>query len=134
MVMQMKKNPKRVVTLQHDDNGKIRLLCKSCNSQHASVGDRFYKQPVNMKVCADCKKNLPNEMFYKSRTNKTVRLTISFCKDCWRVRYREWRLKNKESINKKYREWRNKNKIRLNIYQNERRRKKQEEMRYGNQV
>ena len=43
MVWHKQTDPRRVLTLQHDRSGRMRLICMSCNVRHASYpGDYFY--------------------------------------------------------------------------------------------
>ena len=72
-----------VITLQHDRSGRIRLLCLSCNTRHASFeDDTFYDQDPNMKTCPCCKRSLPLDQFgtdnLKRWKNKSGKV-FSFC-------------------------------------------------------
>jgi hypothetical protein len=41
-----------VITLQHDRDGTIRLICKGCNSRHhLHPGDSYYQMPRGHKRC-----------------------------------------------------------------------------------
>lgn len=68
MVWRAKIAPKRVITLQHDQSGEIRLICQSCNSRHAAYGDSFYNLPPEHKRCCGCKRIKPFGDFPKDRT------------------------------------------------------------------
>lgn len=74
---------KSVLSLQHDENGKVRIICFSCNARYASIGDDFYKYGPNKKRCRHCKVAKDRKLFYfdkKSRTHS------SLCKECDRLR------------------------------------------------
>lgn len=68
-----------VVTLQHDRNGTIRLLCLSCNSRHYTYpGDEFYNYPLNWAFCPMCKTAKHESNFYRKRNGRRS----SYCKSC----------------------------------------------------
>jgi len=70
-----------VVTLQHDRDGTIRLLCKGCNSAHARhQGDSFYDIPKGHKLCRICKAIKLLTDFYKDAHKSTG--IASGCKKC----------------------------------------------------
>lgn len=75
-----------VVTLQHDRDGTLRLICMLCNNRHDDFpGDTFYQSPPDHYYCPKCERVLPRAMFY--RTAKGGRR--SYCKDCKKVINRE---------------------------------------------
>jgi hypothetical protein len=94
---------KTVVSLQHNRDGSISFLCRSCNTRHASfVNDDFYHTPKTHHPCGDCRKLLFRSEFY---ADKSRPLGIkSYCKKCAYERYKKWAVKNSEYINKKQRE------------------------------
>jgi hypothetical protein len=70
-------------TLQHDRDGKIRLLCLSCNSRHAThPGDIFYTIPQGSKYCPDCKQIKSASEFYLQHSRPPRRCT--YCRSCTR--------------------------------------------------
>lgn len=52
-----------VITLQHDDDGTHRLICKACNTRHRSMGDAMYEMPTGHRWCGRCKKAKPIKEF-----------------------------------------------------------------------
>lgn len=77
----------RVMTVQHDRSGAVRLLCKSCNTSHAfHDGDSFYEIPSGHVECSRCRTVKAAEEFYITRrTNRDNRVyRDSRCKDCSR--------------------------------------------------
>lgn len=70
-----------VVTLQHDRDGTIRLMCKGCNSKHHWLpGDSFYDLPEGHKRCPKCGDIKPRAEFYPLYKTKTT----SLCRVCSR--------------------------------------------------
>jgi len=58
-----------LITLQHDRNGTVRLICMACNSRHSRFeGDEFYDLPKDSKRCHLCKVVKPLEEFLKVKT------------------------------------------------------------------
>lgn len=58
-----------LITLQHDRNGTVRLICMACNSRHSRFeGDGFYDLPKDSKRCCICKNVKPLEDFVKVKT------------------------------------------------------------------
>lgn len=88
MVWTRKESTKRVVTLQHDRDGTMRLLCMSCNIRHSNCpDDSFYTIPPDKKLCFGCK-----SILYKTEFSKDKRCSIglaSYCKKCRSKRRKE---------------------------------------------
>jgi len=58
-----------VITLQHDRSGKVRFLCRSCNTRHATFdGDTFYDIPKAKHPCRSCLVIKNKTEFYKDRS------------------------------------------------------------------
>lgn len=67
------------VTLQHDRDGSLRLLCLGCNTRHAQhPGDSYYDIPSDHKWCPDCGKVLPLSSFSIDRSRPIGRK--SYCR------------------------------------------------------
>lgn len=82
----------RVVTLQHDRSGGMRLLCLGCNARHRSVpGDLFYDIGDGEKYCPGCGEVKGVEEF-ESRGGKRY----SRCGPCRAVKNREAAVRFKE--------------------------------------
>jgi hypothetical protein len=92
-----------VITLQHDRDGKHRLICLACNTRHAQhPGDSFYQLPAGHKRCQDCSRVLPVEAFSLDRSRPIGRK--SYCRECANVRHEKWSNTNREHVNHKQRE------------------------------
>lgn len=80
----------RVVSLQHDRDGTLRLLCRGCNTRHAThPGDTFYTLPRGYLRCSDCASLLAESAFARDRSRPRGRR--SYCKKCANIRHAEWR-------------------------------------------
>jgi len=81
------------VTLQHDRDGTIRLLCLACNTRHAQhPGDSFYTIPAAKKWCPDCGDVLPKADFCRD-LSRPLGLK-SYCRKCSAARHHKWRIKH----------------------------------------
>lgn len=79
----------RQVTLQHDRNGQLRILCLACNTRHAQhPGDSFYDIPKHHKLCPDCSRVLPLSAFARDRSRPIGRR--SYCRECSSHRFKQW--------------------------------------------
>lgn len=77
---------KRTITLQHDKDGGIRLICFSCNSKHRNFpGDLFYSVPNGHKYCTGCSTIKPFCSFSKNQHKLR-----SKCKLCRKPQMRKW--------------------------------------------
>jgi len=100
-----KEGSSTVITLQHDRGGRMRLLCLSCNSRHASFdGDSFYEADDSRRVCPDCKRSLPLEEFSKDNSGRWYNIN-TYCRECRNKRLAAWVEKNREKYNEKRREY-----------------------------
>lgn len=96
MVWESKDNQQRVITLQHDRDGNLRLLCRSCNTRHSSCeGDTFYDIPKDHKICPMCKDLLPFDKFDNDFSGERFANKKTYCKECSKKRLYEWRRKNR---------------------------------------
>jgi len=92
-----------VASLQHNRDGSMELLCRACNTRHATfTGDSFYCLNKQFHVCRDCNQTLELKEFFKDRSRP---LGIkSYCKKCSTKRHYEWTTNNRDSINSQQRE------------------------------
>lgn len=83
MTWQRGKAPGSVVTLQHDRDGSMRLLCLACNGAHANYPeDTFYDMPLassGEKRCGKCWEIKPLSCF---RLRADGRRHTSYCVEC----------------------------------------------------
>src|SRR6056297_1825930 len=101
---------KSVMTLQHDRDGSIRMLCLSCNTRHAFCeGDSFYDIPNGHKPCAGCDEIKPLDEFWTDN-HRRWESKQTYCKSCAAERGQEWRKANREKYNRYMREYRDKRK------------------------
>jgi hypothetical protein len=94
-----------VITLQHDRGGRVRFLCRSCNTRHAVLpGDSFYSASKRKKLCQMCGLTKAKKEFYadRSRTSKLK----SQCKVCSDSLVIAWRESSKEKYNGYQRKYR----------------------------
>lgn len=100
---------KNVISLQHNNDGTICLICCSCNSKHGNskLGDTFYKLKKEEKYCPNCNKILNVDCFYKHKKRATGLQII--CKKCSQ-NYQKNHLNKFREYNKKCRENKKNNK------------------------
>ena len=87
---------KDVVTLQHNHNGDVILICYSCNAGHANsyLGDEYFNLNNNEKYCPRCNEILSKNKFSKTKRNKDNLNNI--CKQCRsKIYYRNKKLGEK---------------------------------------
>jgi len=100
-----KENKKRVITLQHNHNGSVQFLCRSCNTKHIHIpNDGIYELPDNQKYCSSCKEIKPYKEFYKNK--QTSSGYASLCKECMNKNNSLWRKQNRETYNEYLRKYR----------------------------
>lgn len=87
---------KDVISLQHNHDGSIMLICQGCNSAHghSNLGDEYFNIPNNEKYCADCKRILMLDKFGNNSIRKDG--LYSICKKCNYNRTKKHRIKNKK--------------------------------------
>lgn len=71
-----------VISLQHNCNGNIILICQSCNVAHRNshLGDEYFNIPKDHKYCPYCKNILLISKFCKCNRNRDKHNAI--CKQC----------------------------------------------------
>lgn len=95
-----------VVTLQHDRDGGIRLICLSCNSRHgAHPGDSFYEIPQGFKRCGRCHEIKSEDQFYRDYSKRWHDLK-SACKKCGDAAMATFRENNRAHCNAYQRKYR----------------------------
>lgn len=105
MVWLSEENTSLVITLQHDRNGCLRLICRSCNTRHSKFsGDTFYSAPRTKKICPRCKILKPLMEFYLDNS-KRWKNRKTYCKKCSDFYQSSWVSKNKGKFNAKRREY-----------------------------
>lgn len=75
------------------------------------IGDLWYNACMN-KICADCKVEKNSDEFYIRKRNKNG-LSVA-CKECSRIRRKEYYIKNKKRILDANKKWRENNKEKWN--------------------
>lgn len=100
-----KEDSKKVITLQHDDNGDLKFLCIGCNTTHAkSSRDLMYSINNDEKFCKSCNSIKSKKEFYKDNSRPCG--LKSSCKQCSNERFKSWKNENKERYNEYQREYR----------------------------
>lgn len=71
-----------VISLQHNLDGKIMLICMACNNGHghSTMGDKYFNISLIHKYCPYCKKILSKFLFYKNKSQKDK--LDCYCKKC----------------------------------------------------
>lgn len=100
-----------VVSLQHYRDGKLALVCLSCNTRHASmIGDAYRDIPKNHKHCPSCKAVKHESEFTLDSGRSGILKRKSRCKECSNKAVNDWKEKNREQYNQYQREYRAKRK------------------------
>ena len=77
----MPEGRKGLVTIQHDRDGNVRLLCLACNVRHSDYpADTFYEKHQSEKWCNHCRQFRPLSRFNCDIHHKNGKR--SWCKDC----------------------------------------------------
>jgi hypothetical protein len=94
------------ITLQHDHDGRLRLICFGCNSRHARLpGDLLYALKPDERYCHKCKSVKSIADFYRSNyLKRTIKLS-SRCKSCLNKSHAEWRRHNSVHAREYQRKW-----------------------------
>lgn len=105
MVWFAKENTRRVMSLQHNKDGTLELICRSCNTRHSFCPeDSYYTCDPNLQFCRRCKqwKPLVNFGHKTSKINKRE----SYCYQCNSDYANAWNKLHREAINTRRRELR----------------------------
>lgn len=92
-----------LISLQHDRDGKCRMICFSCNARHLHFsGDTYYEfqTPKDKKRCARCKATLPMKSFVSKRRGGYGEVG-SYCKPCHNLNGKEYKARFPE----KFKSW-----------------------------
>ncbi len=84
-----------VISLQHNHDGSIVLICHSCNSAHGQshLGDKYFNLKENEKYCPKCKEILSIDKFSNTKCKKDGHNGI--CKKCDKKKRKIYYHKNK---------------------------------------
>ncbi len=83
-----------VASLQHYRSGEMAIVCRSCNTRHASMdGDSYRDMPKDHKQCPACKEIKPATSFFLDNNRGGVLRRTSYCKPCSQERTRLTRRK-----------------------------------------
>ncbi len=88
----------KVVSLQHNINKTISLICYSCNCGHghSNLGDKYFDIPYEHKYCPICMSILHINNFYRKSTKSNG--LQSKCKKCDNFIRKQNKLKKKHKI------------------------------------
>ena len=90
-----------VITLQHNRDGTMAMICQSCNSRHQHMpGDSFYSLPEGMRRCPKCGEIKPRGEFASS---------MHPCVPCHRKVHQVWRSANREAERVRQAAWKKAN-------------------------
>lgn len=88
-----------VVTLQHDRDGNLKLLCHSCNVRHAFCkDDTFYSVGAKFKICPMCKVKKPSSEYWYTKDSRWMN-RVTYCKPCMTAKHREYTRANSTKLN-----------------------------------
>jgi hypothetical protein len=100
-----------VASLQHYRDGRIAIVCLSCNTRHASMdGDSYRDMPKDHKQCPSCKTIKPKTEFFADNSRTGVIRLKSSCKECSTTKVNQWRERNQDEYNALQRAYRAKRK------------------------
>ena len=110
---------KNVITLQHWNDGRISLICRSCNSAHAhsKLGDEWANIPDEHKFCPMCENIKHIECFGNETRSPSGKNHL--CKKCSSARSKEYYKKNRKERLLKRKEYREQNREMLAAKQKE---------------
>lgn len=95
-----------VISLQHDRDGALRLICRACNTRHAHhPGDSFYELRAGERRCSSCRTVKPETDFYKATSGRWNH-RMSRCKACMDEATRKRRRENRGRYNAEMRAYR----------------------------
>ena len=100
-----------VASLQHYRNGRIGIICRSCNTRHAfAPADSFSDVPKDHKYCPRCHVFKSDSEYTKDNGRSGTRRIASWCKPCKDKSATEWKVNNRDQYNQYQREYRAKRK------------------------
>jgi len=70
-----------VASLQHDNDGTLRIICHGCNAAHSKLGDIIYDIPKGYRRCSICKTIKITTEFPSTKTGGSKRID-SRCSHC----------------------------------------------------
>lgn len=104
-----------VASLQHYRSGAMAIVCRSCNTRHASMdGDSYCSMPKDHKRCPSCKSIKPQSEFSKDNGRSGVIRLKSICKSCSDIKVKQWKESNRDKYNEYQRAYRAKRKAQGN--------------------
>lgn len=131
---------RRVVSLQHWDDGRRDLICLSCNSSHGNskLGDKWKNIPEGFKCCSKCGGTKKIQKDFHKNPSCSDGFNSS-CKQCYRDRPEQnknrqrkynklYREKNKDKIKEHKKAYREKNKDKIKNYQEDYYKKNKEKL------
>lgn len=96
-----------VATLQHYRDGSYGIVCRSCNTRHASMpGDSYRDMPKDHKRCPVCEQIKPAPAFAEDRGRSGPMKRKSSCRDCSDVSAKQWKESNRDRYNEYQRQYR----------------------------
>ena len=100
-----------VASLQHYRDGRLGIICLSCNSRHAAApSDSFSDFPKDCKYCPRCQTFKSDSEYTKDKNRSGPRQIASWCKPCKNKSATKWKQNNREQYNQYQREYRAKQK------------------------
>lgn len=98
-----------VITLQHNKDGSLDLICQSCNTKEGHTKhDKAFSMPKGKYVCSQCCDMKDIHMFAKCATNHKGHSSV--CKQCVKIYYRN----NQETIRAQKKEYNRANRTTIN--------------------
>lgn len=88
-----------VASLQHYRDGSLGIICRSCNTRHASMpGDTFNDLPLRHKMCPACRTIQPDAAFCRDAHKAGVLQRRPICRACSTIAHGLWAAKNREHL------------------------------------
>jgi hypothetical protein len=100
-----------VASLQHYRDGRMAIVCLSCNTRHASMeGDSYCDMPKDHKQCPSCKTIKHQSCFFADNGRSGPIKRKSTCKSCSDDKVKQWKERNRDDYNAYQRAYRAKRK------------------------
>lgn len=100
-----------VATLQHYRDGTLAIVCRSCNTRHASMpGDSYRDMPKDHKRCPSCRQVKHESEFTADNGRSGPLKRKSLCRTCSNAVVTQWKEANRERYNEYQRQYRAKRK------------------------